>query len=400
MRFIKRFLFFIVLAAIAAGSFYGVGLLLRAANEETKQTPTPAKATSTPAVTISPAPTGTEPKEERIPTSDPGSVATIDDVTVSDLVALVLPSIVQIESNLTGVDVWGRTQTESTLGSGIILSQKDDILYIATNNHVVSGATQVSVTFSDGSTAAASLLGTDPGGDLAIVTAKLADLSEETKGYISVARLATASDPRPGDMVIAVGNALGYGNSVTVGFVSAIRGDFQTTYGEREMIQTDAAINPGNSGGALVNIKGEVIGINSAKYTATSVEGMGFAIPITQAMPILEELSRTEEFPSEQSGFLGVYIVSVTTEMQSTFGWPRGVYVKEIVPDGAAEAAGILPGDIILSVNDINVYENSQLINRVTSYRAGTEVTLRISRETDGGREEITLPVVLRENAQ
>ncbi|MBO4627547.1 MAG: trypsin-like peptidase domain-containing protein [Lachnospiraceae bacterium] len=400
MRFLKRFLFFIVLAAIAAGSFYGVGLLLRAATEEEKPTPTPAHTTSTPAVTTSPAPTGTEPEGARIPTTEPGSVQLVENVYVSDLVEAVLPSIVQIESNVTGVDVWGRTQTESTLGSGIILSQKDDILYIATNNHVVSGATKVSVTFSDGSTAAAALLGTDPGGDLAIVTAKLSDLSEETKGYIAVAKLATAAEPKPGNMVIAVGNALGYGNSVTVGFVSAIRGDFQTTYGERELIQTDAAINPGNSGGALVNLQGEVIGINSAKYTATSVEGMGFAIPITQAIPVLEELSRTEDFPSEQTGFLGVYIVTVTAEMQTTLGWPRGVYVKEIIPGGAAETAGILPGDIVLSVNDINVYENSQLINRVTSYRAGTEVMLRLSRETEGGREEITLPVVLKENAQ
>ena len=166
------------------------------------------------------------------------------------------------------------------------------------------------------------------------------------------------------------------------------------------MIQTDAAINPGNSGGALINLKGEVIGINSMKYTESygKIEGMGFAIPITQALPILNELKKQKSFPSEESGYLGVHIATVTNEMVNNFGWPKGVYIKALVENGAAQAAGLLPGDIILSVNGIRVLDTSQLSARVSAYQAGTEVSLVISRENGDGdntRSEITLNVTL-----
>ena len=174
-------------------------------------------------------------------------------------------------------------------------------------------------------------------------------------------------------------------------------GEVQTEEGELFLIQTDAAINPGNSGGALINMKGEVIGINSLKYSEnySKIEGMGFAIPITQAIPILNELKKLKSFPEEEAGFLGVHIATVSADMAESFGWPRGVHVSSVDEGSAAAAAGILPGDIILSVNGIRVLDNQQLITRVTSYQAGTEITLVISRENGEEREEITVPVTL-----
>ena len=396
MRILKKTLLFFLFAGVAAGVFYGVTCGLRAFTDDTEedrprksQKATPTVAAATP--TASPVP------DDAIPYTGSGEVLLLGDVHLPELIEKVLPCIVQVESDVTGYDDWGRQNVGSTQGSGIILALENDTLYIATNNHVVSDATKITVTFADGSTAEVSLLGADEVGDLAILTVPYDKLADTSKSAIAVATLAQDTEPHCGEMVFAVGNSLGRGTSVTVGYVSAVERVVETTVGPMELIQTDAAINPGNSGGALVNLRGEVIGINSAKYSARSVESMGFAIPVSQAIPILAELKKTEHFPTEEAGYLGVYITAVTTGMQEDFGWPRGVYVKAVVPGGSAEAAGILSGDIILSVNDIRVYETSQLINRVTSYRAGTVIQVRISREQDGNREEIVIPVTLME---
>ena len=372
MSVIRKIVFVVLFLAVAVGSFCGITTIAgrignrgsgeRAVAQEKSATASPTPTTS-----------GSQPLLDRTGDSD---VALRDDVAITDLAEKALPSIVQVVSEVTRTDIFGRPTQGTSQGSGIILSQDENLIYVATNYHVIEAADSVTVIFPDGSDVRFTVRGSDEVGDLAILTA-------------------------PGEMVIAVGNALGYGTSVTVGFVSAVEREVLSENGTAQyLIQTDAAINPGNSGGALINLKGEVIGINSAKYTAEAVEGMGFAIPIAQALPILNELSRAESFPKEEAGYLGVYITTVTSEMETYYGWPKGVYVNSVIPGSSAEAAGILPGDIILAVNDIRVMENSQLTGRVTSYRSGTEIRLRISRISDGERTEIELPVTLMDKTR
>ena len=397
MKFLKILVLAICFVAIAAGTCYVVvhgvpSLTSDSPAGRDKADPSNKKPTATP----SPLPTGSVILKE----TDPVSVTSIPNVEISNLAAGALASVVQIAADVTDTDMWGRIVKGTSEGSGIVLDQDEDTLYIATNQHVISNATAIRVTFSDGTAVDATLRGSDEAGDLAILTIPLSSLSDTTEASYRVASLGVDTPIKVGDMVVAVGNALGYGTSVTVGYVSALDRGVSSERGELSMIQTDAAINPGNSGGALINLKGEVIGINSMKYTESygKIEGMGFAIPITQALPILNELKQQKSFPSEESGYLGVHIATVTNEMVNNFGWPKGVYIKALVENGAAQAAGLLPGDIILSVNGIRVLDTSQLSARVSAYQAGTEVTLVISRENGDGdntRSEITLNVTL-----
>lgn len=397
MSVIRKIVFVVLFLAVAVGSFCGITTIAgrignrgsgeRAVAQEKSATASPTPTTS-----------GSQPLLDRTGDSD---VALLDDVAITDLAEKALPSIVQVVSEVTRTDIFGRPTQGTSQGSGIILSQDENLIYVATNYHVIEAADSVTVIFPDGSDVRFTVRGSDEVGDLAILTAPRASIPEAAAASYRVAELAADKDPVVGEMVIAVGNALGYGTSVTVGFVSAVEREVLSENGTAQyLIQTDAAINPGNSGGALINLKGEVIGINSAKYTAEAVEGMGFAIPIAQALPILNELSRAESFPKEEAGYLGVYITTVTSEMETYYGWPKGVYVNSVIPGGSAEAAGILPGDIILAVNDIRVMENSQLTGRVTSYRSGTEIRLRISRISDGERTEIELPVTLMDKTR
>ena len=401
MKFLKYTALFICFVLITAGAGYGVNRYLRdradSKAEQGKETDVAKQPTGKASQNPTPVVTGAV----KLNGTDNVSVQLLEDTVVSTLVEKALTSVVQINASITATDAWGRVQRGTSQGSGIILDADDTTLYIATNHHVIDGSTEIRVTFPDGSETGAALRGSDAAGDLAILTISRDALSEIDPATYSIASLALETPIEVGDMVLALGNALGYGTSVTVGYVSVVDREVLTAKGALYLIQTDAAINPGNSGGALLNMKGEVIGINSMKYSEdySKIESMGFAIPITQAIPILNELKQLKSFPAEEAGYLGVYITGVTAEMAETFGWPRGVHVSNIVPDSAAADAGILPGDIILSVNGIRVLDSEQLITRVTAYQAGTEILLVVSREDGSGRTELTIPVVLKDRS-
>lgn len=324
----------------------------------------------------------------------------IIDTDVTQVVNDTMPSIVTITGTFTETyDFFGQQIDEEKQGggSGIIIDQNETELLIATNNHVVEGAMPIIVTFIDGETAEAIIKGTDSTADLAVIAVDLNDLSQSTKDAIKIADVLTETDGevKVGEKVVAIGNALGIGQSVTVGYVSAVDRDVDVGKTVMTLLQTDAAINPGNSGGALLNMNGEVIGINTIKFAASAVEGMGYAIPITRAMPILNELKSREIIPEAEQGYLGVYIRDVTEDIAKMFNWPVGVYVSETTQDGPAHKAGILKGDIIVGLNEIEITSTTQLIEKVTSYRAGTKVTVRLMRNQDGAYKELELQVTL-----
>ncbi|MDF2950900.1 MAG: 2-alkenal reductase, partial [Anaerocolumna sp.] len=284
-------------------------------------------------------------------------------------------------------------------GSGIIVGKNEKELLIATNNHVVEGAEPITVTFIDDTKAEAIIKGTDAVADLAVISIDLSTIKEETLNTIKIATLGDSDDVKVGQMAIAIGNALGYGQSVTVGYISAKDRAVAIEGNTMVLLQTDAAINPGNSGGALLNMKGEVIGINSVKYASSEVEGMGYAIPISRAMPIINELMNRETLAEDEKGYLGVYIRQVTEEVAQTYNWPVGVYVISTIEGGAAESAGIIAGDIITKVNQTEVTAESQLQEKVNSYRAGTEVTLTVMRMENGQYIEREIVVTLGKSA-
>lgn len=325
---------------------------------------------------------------------------------VSDIVEESMPSIVAI-TNVSETEYrsfWGgRTQTyESTsAGSGIIVSQDDSNLYIVTNNHVVDGATSLTVTFSDNSTVSAAVKGTDPSTDLAVIMVTLDSIEDETMDHIKIATLGNSDELKVGEASIAIGNALGYGQSVTTGCISALNREVSvsdSTSGTNytaELIQTDAAINPGNSGGALLNASGEVIGINSVKYADTDVEGIGYAIPISTAMPIIEDLITKEKVDESDSAFLGIAGVDVTADVSATYNMPEGVYVAQVTAGSAAEKAGIKKGDIITTFDGKEVSTMEELSTRLQYYKAGTTVDLTIKRASEGEYVEQTISVTL-----
>lgn len=283
-------------------------------------------------------------------------------------------------------------------GSGFLVGINDKELLIATNNHVIADATKIEVTFIDDTTLEAVVKGNDAIADLAILAVPLTDISEETMSKISIATLGNSDEVKVGEMAIAIGNALGYGQSVTVGYVSAKDRAVTVDGNTMILLQTDAAINGGNSGGPLLNTRGEVIGINSVKYADTKVEGMCFAIPISRAIPILNELMNRETLSEEEQGYLGIEPKTVTDEIASFYGWPTGVYVAKIVEGSAAEKAGLYVGDIITSINGVQVITAEQLRSAVNSYRYGTAVTVVVQRNVNGTFTEISLSVTLMQN--
>lgn len=338
-----------------------------------------------------------------IPTTTTSNNVNIQSTDVSQVVEDTMPATVAITSTYnTSYNVWGFEYGGERTGggSGIIIGQKDDTLYIATNNHVVDGATKIMISFIDGSEAEAFIRGRNSSADLAVVTVDSTTLSKETLAAIKVAKLGNSDDVKVGQMVIAIGNALGYGQSVTVGYISAkdreITVDTNTTL---TVLQTDAAINPGNSGGALININGEVIGINSAKFSKTDVEGIGYSIPITIAYPIVDELMNREILTDAEKGYLGVYPQDIDESVAQMYDWPLGVYVYSLVEGGAAEKAGIYAGDIIIGINNVTVSSSDQLREIVNSYRHGTTVTVTFMRFSNGEYKEQTVDVVLQANS-
>ncbi len=324
---------------------------------------------------------------------------------VSAIVEECMPSIVAI-TNLSEKQLqnwFGQVQRVEvpSAGSGIIVSEDEESLYIATNNHVVESATTLTIRFCDDKTATAEIQGTDPTTDLAVVRVKKSDIDADTLSAIKVATLGDSDKIKVGSQAIAIGNALGYGQSVTVGYISALEREVTTqdeatgTNYTNNLIQTDAAINPGNSGGALLNSSGEVIGINSSKYSDTTVEGMGFAIPANTAKMIVEDLITKKAVSQDKAAYLGIQVENVPSEISETYNMPRGAFVKEVFRGTAAEQYGLRAGDIITKFDGRDIQSREALIGRLAYYEAGTQVDVVVQRPSQNGYEETTISVVL-----
>lgn len=340
---------------------------------------------------------------QKIPATTVSKDKIVQATDITEMVKNTMPSIVTITSTYTQSYNWFGQQYDQENeggGSGFIVGKNETELLIATNNHVVEGADPITVTFIDDTQAEAIIKGTDAIADLAVISIDLSSISKETLAAIDIAKLGDSESVKVGQMAIAIGNALGYGQSTTVGYISAKDREVAVSDKTMVLLQTDAAINPGNSGGALLNIKGEVIGINTVKYASSEVEGMGFAIPISRALPIINELMSREILKEEEKGYLGVVPNDVTEDISSMYNWPIGVYVTEMIEDGAAAKAGVLVGDIITKVNDTEITASTQLRDKVTSYRAGTEITITIMRNNNGKFEEKQIVVTLEKNPQ
>lgn len=350
--------------------------------------------------------------------SENGTVAAVAQASMPSVVAITTVSVQEIPSFF---GYSSRQYKSASTGSGIIVGDNDDELLIATNNHVVDGATTLSVCFIGDDVAnaetetvnagdngdlnvedavSAKIKGTDADNDLAVVAVKKSDIPEDTLNQIKIAQIGSSDDLAVGQQVVAIGNALGYGQSVTSGWISALNRTISTDDGTNStgLIQTDAAINPGNSGGALLNMKGELIGINSAKYADSAVEGMGYAIPISKAKPILEELMNREtreKVDSSKKGYLGVSLASLTTEAIEMYNMPTGAFVRNVEDDSPAQEAGICKGDIIVKFDGQKVSDGDDLLDKLQYYKSGEKIEAVIARATNGEYEENTIELIL-----
>jgi hypothetical protein len=350
--------------------------------------------------------------------SENGTVAAVAQASMPSVVAITTVSVQEIPSFF---GYSSRQYKSASTGSGIIVGDNDDELLIATNNHVVDGATTLSVCFIGDDVAnaetetvnagdngdlnvedavSAKIKGTDADNDLAVVAVKKSDIPEDTLNQIKIAQIGSSDDLAVGQQVVAIGNALGYGQSVTSGWISALNRTISTDDGMNStgLIQTDAAINPGNSGGALLNMKGELIGINSAKYADSAVEGMGYAIPISKAKPILEELMNREtreKVDSSKKGYLGVSLASLTTEAIEMYNMPTGAFVRNVENDSPAQEAGICKGDIIVKFDGQKVSDGDDLLDKLQYYKSGEKIEAVIARATNGEYEENTIELTL-----
>lgn len=328
------------------------------------------------------------------PSAGSAAVNAIPAITndVSAIVEKAMPSVVAINSvtEYQTQNWFGQPQVYQGKGSGsgIIVGESDTELLIVTNNHVVEGAKSIAVVFSDNESVEANIKGTDSENDLAVVAVALDKIADSTKSKIAVATLGDSDSLKVGQGVIAIGNALGYGQSVTVGYVSAldreVQTDEQTT---RNLLQTDAAINPGNSGGALLNMQGEVIGINSAKYSSTEVEGMGYAIPISKVHDIIDDLMTKKtrvQIEEEKQGYLGIQGTDIDSNASTLYGMPQGVYVYKIMDDGAAASSDLKEKDIITKFDGQTVRSMSELKNMLTYYAGGDTVQITVQSLVDG----------------
>ena len=347
-----------------------------------------------------------------------GTVVAVAQASMPSVVAITTVSVQEIPSFFG----YGSRQYKSAAsGSGIIVGDNDDELLIATNNHVVEGATTLSVCFIGDDVAnaetetvnagdsgdlnledavSAKIKGTDADNDLAVVAVRKSDIPEDTLNQIKIAQIGSSDDLVVGQQVVAIGNALGYGQSVTSGWVSALNRTISTEDGTNStgLIQTDAAINPGNSGGALLNMKGELIGINSAKYADSSVEGMGYAIPISKAKPILEDLMNREtreKVDTSEKGYLGVVLSNLTTEAIQMYNIPSGAFVRGIDQDSPAENGGICKGDIIVKFDGQKVSDGDDLLDKLQYYKSGETIEAVVARADNGEYKESTVEVTL-----
>lgn len=337
--------------------------------------------------------------------------ATVTDVT--EVVKAVMPSVVSVNNKyVETTSFWGQQYSSegNSTGSGIIVGQNDTELLLVTNYHVVEATEELTVQFVDGSQVQAQIKGSDADKDLAVIAVQLSDIEADTMNAIAIATLGNSNDLTVGEPVIAIGNALGYGQSVTTGVVSALNraiavessqlqtGSLQGDTEVSTFIQTDAAINPGNSGGALLNIKGEVIGINSNKIGGSAVEGMGYAIPISDAQPIIEDLMTKEtrlKVNEADKGYLGITGIDVVAEYSQLYGMPQGVYVSSVTEGTGAYEAGLVKGDIITALNGEKVESMEDLKNELSYYAAGTTVELTIMQGSPTGYQAKTVSVTL-----
>ena len=335
-------------------------------------------------------------------TSASGQTATLDVASIAEgamasMVAITNVSVSEVQSYFSYYFGGGtQKQEQKSSGSGIIINMNDTELLIVTNNHVVEDADTLSVCFVDDQVVEAVTKGTDPDNDLAVVAVKLADVPASTLSAIKLAKLGDSDSLKVGEQVVAIGNALGYGQSVTTGIVSALGRQIDTT--DAIMIQTDAAINPGNSGGALFNMAGEVIGINSAKYSETSVEGMGYAISITPALPIINGLmSRTtrEKVDSSQASYIGIGGTDISAEMEAYYGIPQGIYVTSVSSGSPAAEAGITEKSVITHFDGVRVSTISALAERLEYYAAGETVELTLQVISGSAYVEKTVTITL-----
>lgn len=328
-----------------------------------------------------------------------------ENFTVAEVAENCMPSIVSI--NVIGeYDYNGYKAEGESAGSGIIVGESNTELLIATNYHVVKNNKTITINFCDDSNAEAIVKGKKVSMDIAVVAVSLDDLSEETREAIKIAIIGDSDDTKVGEGVVAIGNALGYGQSVTAGVVSALNREIVTESGEvGNFIQTDAAINPGNSGGALLNMRGELIGINSDKLFGSAVEGMGYAIPINEAEPIIRDLMNKKqlvELPPEEQSYFGISAVEINTTLYTNEGSliPKGVYISEIVPGGTADMAGLLRGDIITEFEGDSIVSMAEFKKYLASYAAGSKVHITYERYNGVEYEEYTIEVTLQGKEQ
>lgn len=327
--------------------------------------------------------------------------------SVTEVAKSAMPSVVAITNMMkykaNGYSLFGSYQSGETevpaSGSGVIVGKNDTELLIVTNNHVVTDSSSLSVTFSDNQSVDAEIKGTDASADLAVVAVKLSDIPEATMDAIQVITIGDSDETQVGDQVVAIGNALGYGQSVTTGIISAKDRDVQTSEGtESGLLQTDAAINPGNSGGALLNMKGELIGINVAKYSDTDVEGMGYSIPSDKAKKVIDALSTLttrQEVPEEERGYLGIQVKNIDAQTAKSFDMPQGVFVYKFTEGSNAENSGLQEKDIITALDGQGVSTYDDLSTLLSKYRAGETVTVTVQRPNGNRYDEKEIQVTL-----
>ena len=409
----------VLAGGLAAGSFEGINKITGAATVEAanKDETTLTYAKSEKKADDSDAKSDDSKDAEQSTTKGSLDVSDITEEAFPSIVSITTKSVQEVQSyyGMYGMYGYAPQQQEQEVegsGSGIIVGKNDDELLIATNYHVVSGADTLSVAFVDGNAVEASVKGFDEERDLAVVSVSLDDIDKDTMDAISVAKIGSSDDLRVGEQVVAIGNALGYGQSVTTGIVSAknrrMDSDNNTvTDGSDDssngvnLIQTDAAINPGNSGGALLNMEGEVVGINSAKLASTEVEGMGYSIAISDVTDILQNLmneTSRDKLDDSEHGTIGIKCISVSSEAVQMYGIPAGVFVSEVTEGGAADKAGLKANSVITEFNGKTVSSADQLIEYLSYYEPGEEVELTVQVPKGTGYEEETIKVTLDEN--
>lgn len=403
-----------VFGVVATGTMYFTGDSLGIFKNNSKEAvviPSTSVGAGNTGITGSEGGTTLQTAADKTTTSSSGETVITD---VSGVVKNVMPSVVAITSTQlvqsgysgslydyyfgNGNSDNNQYEEQTGAGSGIIIGQNDTELLVVTNNHVVEGADSLQVQFIDGETVDAAIKGTDSEKDLAVVAVKLSDIKKSTLEQIKVATLGDSDKLEVGEGTIAIGNALGYGQSVTTGVVSALNREVQYENRTMKLIQTNAAINPGNSGGALLNSKGEVIGINAAKYSSSSVEGMGFAIPVSSVKDVIENLMNKEtltKVDSDKKGYLNIYGRDITSTLSETYSVPTGVYVIEVIEGGAADKAGIEKSNVITKINGESVSSMEDLQRKLEYYEKGTEVTLTIQYAKGNEYKEKEVKVTL-----